>query len=543
MRRIAVVLAVALLASCDFDYPLTSEPTREIDRRLLGTWRGCKDEVCKLEISRIDQFHYSVWYQEDPLHTPYVFVAHHSEVAGMPLISARYVESNKYTIFEWRLSRFGRQLTLRELVPHDDGPIAAAAVTSSAKLAELITANRSNPKLFSNPLLAASTFRKTSSSTITTGSVSASSSAPMEPMPSPWPTTVAAPPPPMPVDVFDDIVPEQPAPSSPEGGPNYAVQTVFYATDRAMSGNPTPAAMFGAERGSRLRFGELRVSIPRNHIPGHLEAPSLLRLEFREDPEKHIVLLSIHPEGKDEFFGSVQSAVGRSEGKDAFVFIHGYNVAFEEAARRTAQLAYDLSFSGAAILYSWPARGSMASYLEDRANNETTVPHLEEFLRELSARTGARTIHLIGHSMGNAALVSALDRLARGPQTAPLHFNQIALTAPDIDADVLTELAGRIRRVADRVTLYVSTTDKALITAESVYKHPRAGQLPLVIPEIDTVDASNLDTSFIGHSPIESTAIGLRDLRTLLLNGLAPGQRGLREMRVSKGIYWVCSPK
>ena len=43
--------------------------------------------------------------------------------------------------------------------------------------------------------------------------------------------------------------------------------------------------------------------------------------------------------------------VSRSPRKDAFVFIHGFNVAFEDAVMRTAQIAYDLGFDGAPILY------------------------------------------------------------------------------------------------------------------------------------------------------------------------------------------------
>ena len=33
--------------------------------------------------------------------------------------------------------------------------------------------------------------------------------------------------------------------------------------------------------------------------------------------------------------------------RQAFVFLHGYNVTFEAAAYRTAQIAYDLRFDGA----------------------------------------------------------------------------------------------------------------------------------------------------------------------------------------------------
>jgi esterase/lipase superfamily enzyme len=57
--------------------------------------------------------------------------------------------------------------------------------------------------------------------------------------------------------------------------------------------------------------------------------------------------------------------VNKSGKKSAFIFVHGYNVTFEDAARRTAQMSYDLSFDGAPVFYSWPSQGSLGDYLKD----------------------------------------------------------------------------------------------------------------------------------------------------------------------------------
>ena len=46
------------------------------------------------------------------------------------------------------------------------------------------------------------------------------------------------------------------------------------------------------------------------------------------------------------------TALGKGE---VLVFLHGHSVTFGEALRQTAQLAFDLVFEGAPILYSWPA--------------------------------------------------------------------------------------------------------------------------------------------------------------------------------------------
>ncbi len=61
----------------------------------------------------------------------------------------------------------------------------------------------------------------------------------------------------------------------------------------------------------------------------------------------------------------------------AVVFIHGYNTSFDFAIYRTAQVAYDLKFDGAAFAYSWPSGGGLASYTYDRESSGQAEPYLK----------------------------------------------------------------------------------------------------------------------------------------------------------------------
>ena len=54
--------------------------------------------------------------------------------------------------------------------------------------------------------------------------------------------------------------------------------------------SPAASVSYGPERG-KLELGTCEVSIPKLHEVGELESPSVLRLEFREDPDRHVVLL------------------------------------------------------------------------------------------------------------------------------------------------------------------------------------------------------------------------------------------------------------
>ena len=60
---------------------------------------------------------------------------------------------------------------------------------------------------------------------------------------------------------------------------------------------------------------------------------------------------------RDVFWGEMAGAMANwwPEGeRNVFVYIHGYNVDFEEAAVQAAQLLYDLKLPGEFAFFSWP---------------------------------------------------------------------------------------------------------------------------------------------------------------------------------------------
>jgi len=309
--------------------------------------------------------------------------------------------------------------------------------------------------------------------------------------------------------------------------------------------NPGNHIGYGNERGA-LQVGTCEVSIPRYHEVGEVERPSILRLDFKEDPRRHVVLLDVQQEAPEQLFASLKARVEGSASKGAFVFVHGYNVTFEDAARRTAQLAYDLKFDGAPIFFSWPSQGGLLQYAVDETNVAWAVPDLREFLTQVARQSGARSVHLIAHSMGNRALTSALVGLAhRLKGQAPL-FHEVVLTAPDIDADVFKrDIAPVITRAAQRVTLYASSNDEALAMSKRLHGYARAGDSGadmVVVDGIDTIDVSNVDTSLLGHSYYGSNDTVLADLFYVLTEPRpAYARRWLEAVPVGPLTYWVFS--
>ena len=320
---------------------------------------------------------------------------------------------------------------------------------------------------------------------------------------------------------------------------------MFYATDRQIR-TPTPV-VFGATRhpAGDLTLGTFDVSIPRTHRVGYVERPSVWRLEFREERDRHFLIVERTIKAQPVFYAEPAQRVQRSDAKEAMVFVHGYNVGFDDAVYRTAQLSYDLGFGGAPILYSWPSNGSVLDYSGDVNNSEWSMDHLRFFLGELVARSGAQSVYLVAHSMGNRVLVGALARLAADSQFAALpRFTHLVLTAPDIDVGVFRQLAAAFTVTARRTTLYVSANDKALQLSKKINGYPRAGDAGpgvVVLSGIDTIDVSDVDSDLVGHSYYGDNRSVLSDMFNLL-RGQPPPRFGLKEMIIGAVKYWKFVP-
>lgn len=335
----------------------------------------------------------------------------------------------------------------------------------------------------------------------------------------------------------------------PPTGPsnqNHTIVRAFFATDRNLTGNPNPDEMFGGGR-SNLIYGTCDVSIPRDHRMGALESPSVWRLEFRDNPDKHVALLSVDIAAKDKFFSDMSARVKKTTSKNAFLFVHGYNVTFADAARRTAQISYDLGFEGAPVFYSWPSQGTIPAYTVDEQNIEWAQANLRSFLEDFFARSDAQSVYLIAHSMGNRGLTRAIASILNDKPVLRGRLKEVILTAPDIDADVFKrDIAPSLSATGQPITLYASSEDLALVISKTVHGYPRAGdsgQGIVVLPGIETIDVTHVDTSLLGHSYFAEGKSVLSDMFYLIQNGQRAAERfGLRAIDTHAGRYWEFKP-
>jgi esterase/lipase superfamily enzyme len=324
------------------------------------------------------------------------------------------------------------------------------------------------------------------------------------------------------------------------------------ATVKVQREHTAPGDFYGNERLNEVLFGRCEVTIPRLYKVGSGEAPrpaSIFGIELQEDPERHVTLRAVRPLSEQQFFADVQEEMARpfNPHREAFVFIHGYNTTFQDAAFRTALLARDMEFGGVPILFSWPSWGELEDYPADEEAAGYSRDLFEEFLRKVARDSHAQRLYVIAHSMGNRMLTETLKTMLPATWPEKAQLKEVVLAAPDVDrqqfADhVLNNILGK----GPRVTLYASSKDIALATSKALHKYARAGQGgdELVIHKgLFSIDATPLETAGLSHDYAFTHPAVQEDIRRLCLEGKNPDERpGLRRELRENEPFWIFEP-
>ena len=334
------------------------------------------------------------------------------------------------------------------------------------------------------------------------------------------------------------------------------VMTVFYATDRVRSRTPRRTDTFSAEQSDHLTFGTTIVTIPPAHTPTGLELPTphekqAVGSPAFQDVGRHITIESPQELSSDNLVEVLNQNVAASSRfkNQVLVYIHGFNMTFENALVRMGQIVADTGFDGPGIIYSWASQGQFQSYSHDRSRALDTGARLAEFLQLVAHRSGARKIHIIAHSMGNRALLAALDRFHTNAARADLRLGEVVMAAPDVDRAEFASKVAKFAPSTEGVTLYASGNDYALKLsplANGSLLGSRAGGVPwlggpLVMAGVETIDVTELGTSGLNynHDTYADTTELLADVALLMEhNTHPPDRRGFTKVTTRSGTYW-----
>ncbi|MEM8804893.1 MAG: alpha/beta hydrolase [Cyanobacteria bacterium P01_G01_bin.38] len=321
---------------------------------------------------------------------------------------------------------------------------------------------------------------------------------------------------------------------------------LWYGTNRKLIDVLDVSKGFSSERDTQLHYGSCQVAVPKSHKIGSTGSAWWQRLLTLTDDRLRLGRNSLEKMAQARFWMEIRHALQNHDvgNRMALIFIHGFNVSFESAALRAAQIGFDLQMPGMTAFYSWPSKGNLTGYTADEASIQASEPYIAQFLTQFVTQSGAEKVHIIAHSMGNRGLLRSIQRImhqAKGQ--SGVSFGQIFLAAPDEDPDVFRDLAKVYQTVAERTTLYISAKDKALTTSGIIHDYPRAGFAPpvTIVPGVDTVEVSNIDLTLLGHGYYGDARELLQDMHSLLRYDTPPKQRfGLREeLTQNNSRYWV----
>ena len=319
--------------------------------------------------------------------------------------------------------------------------------------------------------------------------------------------------------------------------------TTRRATTRLSATSERPGDRYTGDDADSLQFAAVGVNVPSYRVRGvgDLPRPSAFASMFGSaaDPQREFFVTSVIPVDSARFVQRLAADLATTRSRDVLVFVHGFNVSFEDAAVRAAQVAADMSFDGSVVIFSWPSAASVTSYVRDLQAARNAGYHLLRLLRSIVPAAAADRVHLLAHSMGSevvgkaAALVTPADSAAR--------FAQVVLAAPDIDARVFRrELLPVLRAHSQRVTLYASSDDDALRASRAVsgiWRLGLGGDSLTVVDGMDTIDATRVRADALGHTLFGNSSF-LADLSLVIGEGRPPAERRLLAVRRGDLTFW-----
>lgn len=313
----------------------------------------------------------------------------------------------------------------------------------------------------------------------------------------------------------------------------------FITTRREkISANPScDSNFYGFLTDVQTHFGQCFISVPAKRTIGDITWNN------SQDKNLFFHMLGKNDLREEDFFNQIKA----HPFEEVLVFIHGFNVNFDEAVIRAGQIKYDLKFPGEVIVYSWPA-GSEAGILNQlmiksvyESNFNEAKLNREPFARFLNQLTTTKKkIHMVVHSMGHQVVLPALARESTNGKKKII--DQLILNAPDFDKAEFAKISPALVDVANRVTLYCSPGDNALVASQKVNGGYRAGMCfkfdNIDVINVNEVDSPVLGVGGLGHGYYSSRPI-LSDIYQVLLGINVEKRLFIRKSGPANGENWV----
>lgn len=231
------------------------------------------------------------------------------------------------------------------------------------------------------------------------------------------------------------------------------ISSVFVGTTRGLE----PAGIYGGARSEELRFARYDVAIPPQREVGEITYPKPRRPNVSTD---FLTTGQRLYSAEADFRRDLNRALALN-GREAVIFVHGFNTTFTEGLYRIAQLRHDLEVPGVALHYSWPSAAEPLGYVYDRDSVVFARSGLESLIREAVA-AGATRVTLVAHSMGSFLSMEVLRDIALRDGRVLPQIRGVVLISPDIDVEVFRMQAKDIGTLPQPFLIFGSDRDRVL---------------------------------------------------------------------------------
>jgi esterase/lipase superfamily enzyme len=246
------------------------------------------------------------------------------------------------------------------------------------------------------------------------------------------------------------------------------------------SRSATPGVIFSGDRARERSRYHLVVSVPpdRNRKIGEVQWPR----QSPPNPRTDFVTLKAEDMDEAELDKWFSSVAGRKH--KLFVFVHGFNSTFPEAAYRLAQIVHDSGMEAAPVLFTWPSRGRVLDYAYDAVSAAYSRDALEYVLTRAATDPNVSDITVMAHSLGNWVMMEALRQMSIRHGRIYPKIKNVIMAAPDLDVDLFRSELQQIGSPRPRTTILVSQDDKALAFSKSIGGNvARVGELNPDLPQ------------------------------------------------------------
>ena len=253
----------------------------------------------------------------------------------------------------------------------------------------------------------------------------------------------------------------------------------FYVSNR-QTGDPDGEIeqRFTSERETLLKFGSFDTRIEPSVGLGMIIDPSDWFLN------EEIQLIDVQTWEKEAFLTKLRQQVKSSTYQSLLVVVHGFREAYPSALRKTAFLAHVLDINTPVLVFDWPGNqgSSIRGYRRARRVAEESSAELAHTLELIIKEVQPERLWLMANSMGGQVVVDAFSLLHQNADfsDSQTEIENVVLTAPDVDHEAFNkQFKQDILELAQNVTVYVSSNDRALLVSRLINRGLRLGESTL----------------------------------------------------------------